>query len=232
MGCHMISQNEVTIGSETVQKTIPVIAAQPPIASSTSPETTPVMPAGRPDRMLTREEVSRRVGISTRTLRRAERELRIVFHKDSRGRGVVSEEELFWAPILRPSEALRPCGITSNRYRSYLYRAQRRMKAKPLAGDRRHRFMSITGAERIARLIKDSEDKTRILCAWSLSDARERRDKARKQLANGIDPGEARKAQKAAQVASCENSFEVVAREWHGSRHSVAVRPESHDSLR
>jgi hypothetical protein len=49
----------------------------------------------------------------------------------------------------------------------------------------------------------------------SLANARGRRDKARKQLANGIDPGEVRKAQKAAQVASCENSFEVVAREWH-----------------
>ena len=48
----------------------------------------------------------------------------------------------------------------------------------------------------------------------SLSHARERRDTARKLLTNGVDPGAARKAQKAASVASTENSFEVVAREW------------------
>jgi integrase len=49
-----------------------------------------------------------------------------------------------------------------------------------------------------------------------LLDARDRRFEARKQVAKGIDPGEVRKAQKAAKVANCENSFEVVAREWHG----------------
>lgn len=49
----------------------------------------------------------------------------------------------------------------------------------------------------------------------TLADARQRRDDARKLLANGIDPGEVRKAQKAAIVASTENAFEVVAREWH-----------------
>lgn len=50
----------------------------------------------------------------------------------------------------------------------------------------------------------------------SLVDAREKRDAARKQVAAGIDPGEVRKAQKAARNAAVENSFEVVAREWHG----------------
>jgi integrase len=49
----------------------------------------------------------------------------------------------------------------------------------------------------------------------SLSDARQRRDDARKLLANGVDPGAIKKAQKAATVAVTENSFEVVAREWH-----------------
>lgn len=49
----------------------------------------------------------------------------------------------------------------------------------------------------------------------SLADARQRREDARKLLANGVDPGEVRKAQKAATVAETENSFEVVAREWH-----------------
>jgi len=50
----------------------------------------------------------------------------------------------------------------------------------------------------------------------SLSDARKRRDDARKLLANDVDPGEVRKAQKAAKTTEAENSFEVVAREWHG----------------
>jgi integrase len=49
----------------------------------------------------------------------------------------------------------------------------------------------------------------------SLADARDKRADARKQVAAGIDPGEIRKAQKLATVAVNENSFEVVAREWH-----------------
>lgn len=52
-----------------------------------------------------------------------------------------------------------------------------------------------------------------------LKDARERRDAARKLLADGIDPGENRKAQKAAKQDRAANSFEVVAREWY-AKHS------------
>jgi len=48
----------------------------------------------------------------------------------------------------------------------------------------------------------------------SLKDARERRDDARRQLAAGNDPGQARKASKAAAMARAGNSFEVIAREW------------------
>jgi integrase len=48
----------------------------------------------------------------------------------------------------------------------------------------------------------------------SLALARERRDTARKQVAEGIDPSQARKALKSA-MALGENTFEVVAREWH-----------------
>lgn len=47
-----------------------------------------------------------------------------------------------------------------------------------------------------------------------LTDARARRDTARKQIAAGIDPGENRKAEKAAGLERAANSFEVVAREW------------------
>lgn len=49
----------------------------------------------------------------------------------------------------------------------------------------------------------------------SLADARVRRDEARKLLANGADPGEVKKATKAAGAAKAANSFEVVAREWY-----------------
>jgi len=48
----------------------------------------------------------------------------------------------------------------------------------------------------------------------SLRDARERRDSARKLLADGVDPGEHRKAKKQARADLAANSFEVVAREW------------------
>ncbi len=47
-----------------------------------------------------------------------------------------------------------------------------------------------------------------------LKDARERRDNARRLLANDIDPGENRKVQKAARIERSGNSFEVIAREW------------------
>ena len=48
----------------------------------------------------------------------------------------------------------------------------------------------------------------------SLKEARNRRDEARTQLAEGIDPGEARKAIKSAHADIRKNSFEAVAREW------------------
>lgn len=48
----------------------------------------------------------------------------------------------------------------------------------------------------------------------TLKEAREKRDAARKQVAADVDPGEHRKAVKTARIASAENSFEVIAREW------------------
>ena len=49
--------------------------------------------------------------------------------------------------------------------------------------------------------------------AVCLKDARDRRDEAKKQLANGIDPAMVRQSQKHQQ--SQPNTFEAVAREWH-----------------
>ncbi|MBK1655290.1 tyrosine-type recombinase/integrase [Allochromatium vinosum] len=51
-----------------------------------------------------------------------------------------------------------------------------------------------------------------------LKEARDRRDEARKQLAEGIDPSAHRKATKAARAQANANSFEVVAREWLGKQ--------------
>lgn len=49
-----------------------------------------------------------------------------------------------------------------------------------------------------------------------LVEAREKRDEAKRMIANGVDPGQARKLQKSIQIEQAENSFEAVAREWHG----------------
>jgi hypothetical protein len=49
----------------------------------------------------------------------------------------------------------------------------------------------------------------------SLKEAREKRDVARKQLANGINPSEAKKKAKLQQLINLENSFEAVAKDWH-----------------
>ena len=64
----------------------------------------------------------------------------------------------------------------------------------------------------------------------SLKDARERRDDARKLLANEIDPSENRKAAKAAKVERAANSFEVVAREWY-AKHSPSWSPNHGDRI-
>jgi len=56
-----------------------------------------------------------------------------------------------------------------------------------------------------------------------LKDARDKRDAARKLLAAGVDPGEQRKAAKAAGEERAANSFEVVAREWHAKQSATWV---------
>jgi len=47
-----------------------------------------------------------------------------------------------------------------------------------------------------------------------IAGARDKRDEARRLLAQGIDPGEHRKAVKSARVERSANSFEAVGREW------------------
>jgi integrase len=52
----------------------------------------------------------------------------------------------------------------------------------------------------------------------SLKDAREIRDKARNQLAKGIDPSAEKQAKKYSSAVSAANSFEVIANEWFAAR--------------
>lgn len=52
----------------------------------------------------------------------------------------------------------------------------------------------------------------------SISDARDQRDSARKELAKGIDPGEIKKnlrKEREAKIAVDSNTFELIARRWH-----------------
>jgi integrase len=51
-----------------------------------------------------------------------------------------------------------------------------------------------------------------------LKQAREERDKARELLRQGVDPSTERKRDKQAQKANQENSFEAIAKEWHGKQ--------------
>lgn len=52
----------------------------------------------------------------------------------------------------------------------------------------------------------------------SLAEARKKRDEARNQLANGINPSDARRANKVALAHTNNNTFEAIAREWHSSK--------------
>lgn len=62
----------------------------------------------------------------------------------------------------------------------------------------------------------------------TLATARKKRDEAREKLAAGIDPGEAKKAEKRASLLAAAHSFEVVARGWMNER-KTTVEPAQHD---
>jgi len=62
----------------------------------------------------------------------------------------------------------------------------------------------------------------------SLAEARQRRDSAKQLLENEIDPSIHKKAAKAAKDESIANSFEAIAREWHG--HKKAEWSPGHSS--
>ncbi|CAQ84820.1 MULTISPECIES: tyrosine-type recombinase/integrase [Photorhabdus] len=52
----------------------------------------------------------------------------------------------------------------------------------------------------------------------TLTEARAKRDEARKLVANGINPSEARKAEKTAAINQTEHTFKNIALEWYNSR--------------
>jgi len=60
----------------------------------------------------------------------------------------------------------------------------------------------------------------------SLKQAREKRDEAKQQISDGIEPCENKKAIKLAKADNAANSFEVVAREWY--ERNMADKSESH----
>ncbi|MFI3136553.1 MAG: tyrosine-type recombinase/integrase [Methylococcaceae bacterium] len=60
----------------------------------------------------------------------------------------------------------------------------------------------------------------------SLNDAREKREEAKKQLFNGIDPSTAKQAAKASQCEASANSFQVIALEWHITH--IQMKSEGH----
>jgi integrase len=66
----------------------------------------------------------------------------------------------------------------------------------------------------------------------SLKDARDKRDAARKLLADGIDPAENRKAQKSARQERAANSFEVVAREWYAKNAPIWAKTHGDKIIR
>ncbi|MBW8365803.1 MAG: integrase arm-type DNA-binding domain-containing protein [Rhizobium sp.] len=66
----------------------------------------------------------------------------------------------------------------------------------------------------------------------TLKEARNRRDAARKLLADGTDPGQAKQAEKRERKLSAANSFESVAREWYGKQVHTWVKTHAADVLR
>ncbi len=64
----------------------------------------------------------------------------------------------------------------------------------------------------------------------SLATARQRRDDARRMLADGADPSEQRKAEKALGSDLAANTFEVVGREWY-SKVSAVMAESTKDNL-
>ena len=91
--------------------------------------------------------------------------------------------------------------------------------------DGRGLYLLVNGVGKYWRLDYRSDGKRKILALGvypdvPLAKARERREEARQQIADGIDPGAVRKAQKESTIHRRANTFEVIAREWYGKHAS------------
>ena len=98
---------------------------------------------------------------------------------------------------------------------------QAKPDAKPYKlADEKGLFLLVNpGGSKLWRLKYRVDGKEKLLALGSYPDvglkaARERRDDARRLLAEGIDPGAHKKANKNAAADAAANSFEAVAREW------------------
>lgn len=66
----------------------------------------------------------------------------------------------------------------------------------------------------------------------SLKMARDRRDEARRLIAEGIDPGTHKKEQKTAEEEKTKNTFEALAKEWHQKQSHVWTERHAHYVLK
>ena len=83
-------------------------------------------------------------------------------------------------------------------------------------------FVSTTGSK-LWRMAYRFEKREKLLSfgeypAVSLKQARERREEAKKMLAEGVDPGEHKKSAKAAILSETQDTFHNIALEWHETR--------------
>jgi integrase len=67
---------------------------------------------------------------------------------------------------------------------------------------------------------------------FTLAEAREKREAARRQVKADVDPGEIKKARRSALVGTEDESFEVVAREWHKKFSGVWSQSHAKTTLR
>ena len=84
-------------------------------------------------------------------------------------------------------------------------------------------YLHVTATGKYWRLAYRFAEKQKTLAlgvhpATSLADARSGRTKARGLLAEGVDPSAAKRVEKAAKKSASENTFKVIAMEWHSTK--------------
>lgn len=93
---------------------------------------------------------------------------------------------------------------------------------KLTVGDGLYLLVATTGGKRWRFKYRfDGKEKLLALGTFpsvSLSDAKDRRDEARKLLASGVDPSADRKNKKIVRSEMLANSFEAIGREWHSKQ--------------